>query len=192
MLQCVMGIFVGGNSSRMGGRPKGMLRYPFDAKLTLVDHFHELAQHLGIECVLVGNKVDYAHFGLYKLSDKPAGVGPLGGLHALLDYCLGRDALAAAVACDMPYVSLELMRRLCTFPCDFPALAPWDPLTQRWEPLFARYEPRRVIPIIQDRLSCRDHSLQSVVTMAHGETLPLSSEEWSLLKDWDEEQDVTR
>ncbi len=186
-----MGIFVGGNSSRMGGRPKGMLSHPLNPKLTLVDHFRELAQQLGIECVLVGDKSAYAHCGLHILSDKPAGIGPLGGLHALLDYCRTKGASAVAVACDMPYVSLDLMRRLCTAPSDFSVLAPKDPTTQRWEPLFARYEPARVIPIVQERLSHRDHSLQSVVTVAPGETLPLTIEEWLLLKDWDEERDIT-
>lgn len=191
MVQCVMGIFVGGNSSRMGGRPKGLLRSPLDAKLTLVQHFQELAQQLGIECVLVGDKEEYAQFDLHTLSDKPAGVGPIGGLHALLDYSQTKDASAAAVACDMPYVSLDLMRRLCTTPSDCPIVAPRDPKTQRWEPLFARYEPRRVIPIIHDRLSCHEHSLQSVLSLAPGETLPLSVEQWAMLRDWDEERDIT-
>ncbi len=190
MVQCVMGIFVGGNSSRMGGRPKGMLRSPINTKLTLVEHFQKLAQQLAIECVLVGSKVQYAHFGIPMLSDKPPGLGPLGGLNALLDYCLTKDTLAVAVACDMPYVSFELLSRLCTTASDCPVFAPRDAASHRWQPLFARYEPRRVIPIVQERLTCDDHSLQSVVTLAGGETLPLTAEEWSILRDWDEEQDI--
>jgi molybdopterin-guanine dinucleotide biosynthesis protein A len=192
MAKCIMGIFVGGNSSRMGGRPKGLLRSPLDAKLTLVQHFQEMAQQLGIESVLVGAKTDYSHLGMHTLTDEPAGVGPIGGLHAFLAYCLTQEAWAVAVACDMPYVSLELVNRLCTAAGDCPVLAPRDSRSQRWEPLFARYEPRRVIPIVQDRLSLNDHSLQSVLKLAAGETLPLTVEEWAMLRDWDEEQDITQ
>jgi molybdopterin-guanine dinucleotide biosynthesis protein A len=185
-----MGIFVGGNSTRMGGQPKGMLRCPNDSKLTLVDHWRKLAIETGIESVLVGERSDYASLGLHTVRDNPPGVGPIGGLHAFLMYCQLQGTLGAAVACDMPFVSYALLGRLCTTPSDRPVLAPRHAESQRWEPLFARYEPSRSIPVIQSRLSCHQLSLQAVITMANGEVLPLTPEEWSMLKDWDKEQDV--
>lgn len=174
----------------MGSRPKGLLKCSNGSNMTLVDHWRELAQAMGIECMLVGEKSDYASLGLPTLRDNPPGIGPMGGLHAFLVHCQGQGALGVAVACDMPFVSYELLYRLCLTRSDRPVLAPRHSESQKWEPLFARYEPSQVMPIIQTQMSCHQLSLQAVISAANAEELPFTSLEWSMLRDWDEERDV--
>ncbi|HSO38965.1 MAG TPA: NTP transferase domain-containing protein, partial [Labilithrix sp.] len=108
------GIFVGGASTRMGGRPKGLLRV--SSGETLVERWKKLFDDLAIPCVLVGDgaRDAYRDAGLEILADERAGdaLGPLGGLLALLGRA--REGAVIAVACDMPFVSPELVRRLAS------------------------------------------------------------------------------
>jgi molybdopterin-guanine dinucleotide biosynthesis protein A len=92
----------------MGGVPKGLLAAPSGE--TLVQRWTALFAGLSVPCVLVGTHAAYAHLGLETLPDEPEGVGPLGGLVALLRRA-GRGPVLA-VACDMPHVSGRLIERL--------------------------------------------------------------------------------
>lgn len=176
----------------MAGRPKGLLLCPDATRTTLVDHWRGLAQAAGIDCVLVGRKTEYSHLDLPTLSDEPPDLGPIGGLRALLQYCQKAGASTVAVACDMPYVTFELLCRLCTTSSHRPAVAPRHPVTQLWEPLFAKYEPSLMMHPVESSLSRREYSLQRVLTAAKGEQLPLSLQEWPLLRDWDREEDIVK
>ena len=79
-----LGLFVGGRSSRMG-RPKGRLRF---RGRTLLEHAAQRAHEVGLQPVLVGDASPYADLlaGVPRLADDPSGVGPLGGLRALLRF----------------------------------------------------------------------------------------------------------
>jgi molybdopterin-guanine dinucleotide biosynthesis protein A len=189
-----MGLFIGGRSSRMGHFPKGLLRCPGGSSLSIVEHWHSMAQTIGLECVLIGESEAYSHLGMPMLPDQPAGVGPIGGLHALLDYVLQRDGStsfdAVAVACDMPYVTPPLLSRLCSHPSGRPMLAPRHSHTLTWEPLFARYTPTSALPLIVECILDRKHSLQALLDRAGAEVVPLRDSEWSQLRDWDRPADV--
>src|SRR5947207_2157679 len=97
----VLGIFVGGRSLRFGGRPKGLLPVPGPGG-PIVRHLADLGASLGMSCVLVGDGPaveDYRAVlpsSVGQLSDEPAGVGPLGGLAALLAHAGARPAVALA------------------------------------------------------------------------------------------------
>src|SRR5512140_2393706 len=154
------GIFVGGASSRMGGRAKGLLPSPDGPPI--VDRWRGLFQTLGIPCVLVGRRAEYAGVPLEVLDDAPAGIGPLGGLVALLAHARGRARYALAVGCDMPLVSAELVGRILAAP-DAAAVAPR--VNERWEPMLARYDVARAHPIAQARArgDARGRSLQGLL-----------------------------
>src|SRR6185312_7293721 len=81
------GIFVGGKSSRMGGKPKGLLHAP-GSQTPLVVRLASIARSIGLEPVFVG-KTDDAYRSLLpdlRILDDAIGVeGPLAGLAALLD-----------------------------------------------------------------------------------------------------------
>lgn len=184
----VAGIFVGGSSSRMGGRPKGLLRAPSGE--TLVERWKGLFATLGIPCVLVGERAKeaYAAAGLDVLADERSAedLGPLGGLLALLGHA--GDRAAIAVACDMPFVSLELLRRLAETRSPAPALAARR--DERWEPFFARYDAKAVLPTARAHADARRGSLQALLDAVHAEELPMSAAEHAELRDWDTPEDT--
>jgi molybdopterin-guanine dinucleotide biosynthesis protein A len=181
----VLGIFVGGASRRMGGRPKGLLHAPTGE--SIVERWRAMAKRAGLPCLLVGNASAYDHLGMESVADARPDSGPLGGLIALLRAT--PDAQAVAVACDMPFVSLALLARLAFFKTDAAVLAPRH--AGRYEPLFARYDSARVLPTAERQSMSGDLSLQSLLRAARAETLELSAADWQLLVDWDKPDDVS-
>lgn len=187
-----IGLFVGGLGTRMGGLAKGLLRAPSGASI---------AQHLLAECraalpsatrVLVGDAAAYSALALPALADAPAGVGPLGGLRALLLDALHCDEQAViALACDMPFVSARLLGRLASEKPDALALAPRE--GELWQPLCARYS-LAALGAVDAALAAGERSLQRVFARL-GEralSLELDALERSELRDWDEPSDLIR
>lgn len=184
------GIFVGGQSRRMGGRPKGLIALASGE--TIVERWCGLLRSLSLETeiaiTLVGAADAYAHLALPSLADEVPGIGPLGGLLALLRHASARGGHVLAVACDMPFVSPALLARLVETPSDAAVLAPRR--DGRWEPLFARYDAARVLPIALARAGSTRHSLQGLLDDAGAAALPLSPGEELELRDFDRPEDI--
>jgi hypothetical protein len=90
------GIFVGGSGVRMGGCAKGLLTAPGGG--TLVDRWRALLQAVGVErVILVGHHDAYASVDLEAIDEVPAGIGPIGGLAALLERGGARPGARAGV-----------------------------------------------------------------------------------------------
>lgn len=182
------GVFVGGRSSRMGGRPKGLLSAP--EGIPLVERCCLVFAAAEIDVVvLVGAHTAYASLGLPVLEDTPPGMGPLGGILALLGYAAQQGApFALALACDMPFVSTSLIRRLRD-------AAPADVVAPRrhghWEPLCARYASG-AWALGKQRLASGDYSLQRWLDEAGAVELPMTEEEARELDDWDTPEDIRR
>ncbi len=190
----VVGIFVGGRGSRMGGVAKGLLQAP-DSEATLIERLRtELGRALpDAEVVLVGAAEAYTAFGLTALSDDPPGVGPIGGLIGLLTHAERSGAeRALALACDLPRIGAELLRRLAREAANANAL-----VTAQGEirnPLVARYTVARALPAARAVLGAGQRSLQAVLDRL-GEsvvTLRLTEEEAATLDDWDTPQDMLK
>jgi molybdopterin-guanine dinucleotide biosynthesis protein A len=187
-VNALAGIFVGGLSVRMGGRPKGLIRGP-DGE-TLVERWVAMMCDMAVPVVLVGEARAYAALALPSLKDDPPGVGPLGGLVALLRHARSAGACSAlALACDMPFVSRALVERLLAAPRDVPVVAPRR--DGRWEPLCARYHPGRALPLAVALAASNRHSLQHLLDQAGTAELPLLPHEADELHDWDAPSDVT-
>lgn len=125
-------ILVGGASSRMG-RDK--------AQLTLngrsfVERIDGALRAVALKTKTVGAKgLGYS----LKLPDVPdiySGWGALGGLHAALEAC--EAVWAAVVACDLPFVTGALFRRLLSLGEDSEAVVPRQ-ADGRLQPLCALY-----------------------------------------------------
>lgn len=185
----LLGIFVGGASTRMGGRPKGLL-HSLDTQEPLVARLARLGRAAGLEPVWVGRADAYRELvpGLRELADEPANVGPLGGLGALLR--AGGDAHVIAVACDMPFVSQALLRRLQQ---EQPAAMVLASRSEAgfWEPLCARYHASAVLPSCESALAQGVRSFQQLFARLPVAELSLSSTERTELKDWDRPEDVS-
>ena len=109
----LVGVFVGGSARRMGGIAKGLL--PTADGRSVVGRLLDVTREAlpGASIVLVGSSASYDALAVPSLADTPSGVGPLGGLRALLAHA---EALgfshALALACDMPLISASLLQRL--------------------------------------------------------------------------------
>jgi molybdopterin-guanine dinucleotide biosynthesis protein A len=167
----------------MGGIAKGLLTVPSGE--TLVTRWQRLFAELGWTCLLVGHHEAYVDMDIECIADDPPHIGPLGGLAALLTRA--GQGHAIAVACDMPFVSIELLVKLASHPSRAPALAPQrGPL---WEPLFARYDAAQVIGTARKRASSGEHSLQGLLDTVGAEPLQLDPREMEELRDWDRPED---
>jgi molybdopterin-guanine dinucleotide biosynthesis protein A len=184
------GIFVGGRGARMGYVPKGLLHGPHGA--TLVERLLkecELAVP-GAARVLVGDAAAYTSLGLPSLPDEPPGIGPLGGLRALLQQAARAGERAViALACDMPFVSAHLLRRLSLEQPEATAFAPRQ--GERWEPLCARYDVSAQAAV-EAALAAGERSLQKVFARVGDGALSLAlrQDEVGELRDWDEPADL--
>lgn len=190
----IAGIFVGGRSRRMGGRPKGLLLAPADARgsrASIVLRTRALAREQCDEVVLVGSAEPYARLGVSAISDVTTSAGgahqgPLGGLVALLEHAAHGPVIA--LACDMPYLASSVLARLATFAPGAAAVAPHEDGV--WSPLFARYDAARVAPVARAQLEAGERSLWRVLQAVDARELPLSPDERATLRDWDEPSDV--
>ena len=97
-------IQAGGESRRMG-QDKALL--PFLGR-TLIERVLARAAHLADEVLVTTNKPEgYTFLGLPLVTDVIPGRGALGGLYTALS--AASQPLVAVVACDMPFVSPELL-----------------------------------------------------------------------------------
>jgi molybdenum cofactor guanylyltransferase len=179
----VGGIFVGGRARRMGGIAKGLLTGPSGE--TLVARWRRLFDELGMPCLLVGRHDAYVDMDIECIADDPPHIGPLGGLIALLTRA--GEGRAIAVACDMPYVEIALLKKLASHLSRAAIVAPRR--GDLWEPLFARYDAPRVIVAARERSVSGEHGLQGLLDTAGAEPLPLDVGESDQLRDWDRPED---
>lgn len=188
----VVGIFVGGQSRRMGGKPKGLLKAPENDETLVARLLRITCETLpGAHVVLVGNAEPYAALGLPAIADSPPGIGPIGGLASLLAEAEARGATQAfAVACDLPFVSAELLSHLASTSMGAPAAA--FRAGGIWQPLFARYEPRAALSATRAAIAAGDRSLRSVLSRLKVAELALDDTQRRALDDWDTPEDLTR
>ena len=188
----LVGIFVGGLSSRMGRVPKGLLMAPETGE-SLVERLARVCFEAlpGCQVCLVGASDAYAKLRFDVLSDQPEGVGPIGGLAALLVRSGVHQRQAIALACDLPFVSAALIARLATHGPDALAVAPRP--DGIWQPLCARYAPG-ALEVTERVIASGRRALHAVLDELGPQAveLPLAPGERGLVADWDEPDDVRR
>lgn len=166
----------------MGGVDKSALRTA--AGPTILERTVAMARGLGLDVVLVGDGA--RGVDLPRLADDPPGVGPLGGLHALL--LRGGEGHVVALACDMPHVSADDLAALVACPSVAAVVAART--DNRWEPLFARYDAPRVRPIAATLLAEGRRALTALVERAGPEAFEPRDPRTVL--DWDTPADRAR
>jgi molybdopterin-guanine dinucleotide biosynthesis protein A len=183
--RAIAGILVGGASRRMGGAAKGLLEVASGE--AIVDRWLRVLGEVGVDATLVGARSEYAPRTM--LADSAPGLGPAGGVLALLERAAPMGAQAIVVACDMPHVSLALVRRLLDAPAAV-ALAPRR--DGRWEPTFARYDAARALPVVREWIPRTQGSMQGMLDALGATELTLSEAERAELDDWDTREDMAR
>lgn len=180
------GVLVGGGGTRMVGHDgvaavgvaKGLLED--DAGVPIILRTLALLDTLAIPHVLLGrhplHAVRYDALDLIALDDEPPGIGPLGGLLALLRYAAKENAQAPEVGqatsnaqarllgdvvllgCDMPYLHTALLQRLIDAPAAT-AVAPF--VDGRWQPMFARFDVAATLRRFEHRFErSLEHSVE--------------------------------
>jgi molybdopterin-guanine dinucleotide biosynthesis protein A len=198
----VMGICVGGRGRRMGGVQKALLLAP-DTGESLIARTLRLGREAGHELVLLGAaELGAAVSGVMQLPDA-ADIGPLAALQSLLAYAGERDALC--MACDMPFVSAGLLRRLAGEESGLglglglgldenektaEVVAARDAQTGKWEAMFARYRSAAVAPLLERVLAEGERSFQGLFARLTVRELCLSPDERVQLRDWDTPEDM--
>ncbi len=145
-MEAISTIIQAGGQSRRMGRDKALIDYH---GRPILAHVVDTLRQLSDDVLVVSNRSDvYGSFGARVVPDYDPPSGPLGGLAAGL--AATRYDLAVVVACDMPFLNLELFRYLIERAADFDAVVP---LTgDQYEPLHAVYR-RTCLAAIQRRLA---------------------------------------
>lgn len=146
-------VLAGGKSSRMQ-RNKALLPYRGG---TLAGHIAEMVRAAAGSAILIGDPRIYSELGYEVLSDIQPGRGPLSGIHAALS--ADRAEWNLVVACDMPRVSSDFLRRLLERARngDADGVIPAGP-SGLAEPLCAAYH-RRCLPVIHRALETGVHKV---------------------------------
>jgi molybdopterin-guanine dinucleotide biosynthesis protein A len=114
-------VLAGGRSSRMG-KNKAFLPL-VDGGPPMVALVIERIREFADDVMIVANdRARYGDFGARVVPDLEAGAGALGGIHAALRHAKHEHCLI--VACDMPFLSRALLRRMVDEPRDYDVLAP--------------------------------------------------------------------
>ncbi|MGZ3455910.1 MAG: molybdenum cofactor guanylyltransferase [Polyangiales bacterium] len=177
------GIFVGGRGTRMGNVAKGLLTIDGEP---IVVRTARLAREVGLEVVLVGDASAYASLGIPSIPDDPPGIGPLGGLHALLggSSVAARDAIV--LACDMPYIRREDLAELARFAPEADVVAARLGPEAPWEALFSRWSARSRT-VVKAGIDEGLRSFQRILARLDVRQIQVPA---TSLRDWDEPADL--
>jgi molybdenum cofactor guanylyltransferase len=125
-------ILAGGKSSRMGTN-KALLT--IEGK-TVIERIVDQLDQIVDEIIVVTNHFhDYEFLQLPMAEDKRKGMGPLAGIEAGLNASTTERNLV--VACDMPFISIDLGKYLLTLLDQYQAAVPEN--SGQLHPLFAAY-----------------------------------------------------
>ncbi len=139
----VSAIIQAGGQSRRMGRDKALIDY---GGRPIIAHVIETLRSLSDDVVVVSNRSDlYGSFGARVVPDYDPPCGPLGGLAAGLS-AINTD-LAIVVACDMPFLNVDLLRWLLELAEGYNAVVPQS--GAEYEPLHAIYRRDCYQPIVQ-------------------------------------------
>ena len=144
MSGCTGVIMAGGQSSRYGGRPKGLERVHGER---VIDRVTKVLSATTDSLLLIANDPDASSWlpSVRVASDVRPGIGSLGGIHAALVHA---GTAVIVVAWDMPFVPEGLLAALRALGDDADVVAPESGASRRGlEPLCAYYSPGCIGPI---------------------------------------------
>jgi molybdopterin-guanine dinucleotide biosynthesis protein A len=129
------GIVLAGGGSRRMGRDKAFLELGGQPLITVV--IERMARMCTEVLVVAGDAHPYASLGVPVVEDRFRGVGALGGLYTGLE--AAAHELALVVGCDMPFLSLDLLRAFAGWVEGFDVAVLRHRDGEQVEPLHAAY-----------------------------------------------------
>lgn len=149
----VTGAILAGGQSRRMGRDKATLLF---AGQTMAARIEGVLRQVCGTVLIAGDRPDLSHAGLRVVPDLFPG-SSLGGLHGALSAATTPWLLA--VACDVPLVSVELLRALLARRADYDIVVPRG--ARGVEPLCALYA-RATLPGMERRLLRGELAIQGL------------------------------
>jgi molybdopterin-guanine dinucleotide biosynthesis protein A len=138
-------IQAGGISARMGGEPKALLEL---GGRRIIERVRDAIAPVVDDLLLVTNTPDlYAFLGMPMVSDVHPGHGSLGGIFSGLKAARGEAAFT--VACDMPFLHIEIARLVVARSAEGDVVIPR--VAGQWETLHAVYG-KGCLPHMEARL----------------------------------------
>ena len=156
-------ILVGGEAKRAEGREKYFFLH--EGKTFLARLLDTLVPIVD-EVILVARDPEQCmrfkdYPNILCVTDKRAGIGPIGGIHAGVLAASGEDLFIAG--CDMPFVSGEIVDHLFSVINTYDAVIPaWD--AEKFEPLHAVYKRRALLAYLESHESL---SLRAMIRNLH-------------------------
>jgi molybdopterin-guanine dinucleotide biosynthesis protein A len=149
-------VLAGGQSRRMG-TDKALLPLVAGGQPMLGVVLERLSAVADDTIVVADDQARYAAFGVRVVPDLSRDVGALAGIQAAIASSAHEHCLV--VACDMPFLSLPLLRRMADEPRDYDVLVPLIPGESRqrddglvFQTLHAIYS-KRCLPFIEKRIA---------------------------------------
>ena len=126
-------IQAGGRSVRMGGRPKALMEL---GGRRIIDRVADVVRAVADDVLIVTNTPElYASLGVPMVPDAYPDHGSLGGIYSGLR--AARGDVAFTVACDMPFLMVEVARLVTSRAAEADVVAPR--VGPQWETLHACY-----------------------------------------------------
>lgn len=175
----------------MGGAAKGWLRTP-DGAQTLIERLIRQCAHAAptVTPFLVGEADAYAALALPRLPDTPSGIGPLGGLRALLLRAQADQSdLALSLACDLPFLDAATISAIVN---PFGGVTRVPFVEGRLQPLAAAYAPAAALRAVDRSLSLGKHALMHVLDQLGPDLERIRFDDARTLRDWDKPEDIER
>ncbi len=152
------GVVLAGGRSRRLDLDKALLRFG-DAPLLkiVVDRVTRVCDRV---VVAVDRLERYQELRLSArfVADATPGLGPLSGLQSGLRACGAKHVLV--VACDLPFLNVNLLRFMANLPRFYQALVPWS--EGRWQPLCAIYA-RSCLELVDATVAAGGGSIQQLL-----------------------------
>jgi molybdopterin-guanine dinucleotide biosynthesis protein A len=151
-------IFAGGLGTRLGGVKKALLDV---GDKPIIERILEAVAPLSTNVIVVDNDDSLAHLsGVRVVPDSETRAGVLTALHSGLTAADGE--LCIVVACDMPFLSESLLRRLVDLAMDFDVVIPVT--GGQMEPMHAVYRREPCLGAIGDALARNEKRMISYLS----------------------------
>lgn len=154
----VTGIILAGGKSRRMGRDKSTLELV--AGLSLLDSVEQALLQISDDVIVVNNKDERVRSSqVREVTDVYVGGGPLAGIHAGLQ--AARHETAFVVACDMPFIDLDLINYLLAASAGYDVTILRD--GDRLEALHAVYR-KSALPVIERSLAEGSYKVTAILS----------------------------
>lgn len=170
--QTPLGVILAGGASRRFGSPKALARV---GGRRIIDRIRDALAAVVPDVVVSANEPElFADLGLPMRADEIAGLGALGGIHTALRWAAERGRSGAlVVACDMPWVSAELLRMIAARAASTTAdaVVPESGGRRGIEPLCAWYSVR-CLPLIDSMIDADERRVHRLIDRIQADIIP--------------------